>query len=196
MSARIPPGFAELWYEQRATNDNESMYCSFGIDVEAGSTVTTTVVNRWMQIIDDAWDQDLSSWYSSGVGHCIVGQDGGDLRIDGSRAPTPYTGAPTALPPNCALLVRKITASGGRRGRGRFYLPGVIEAYADGAGLIDSGTIAILQTNAGTMLSNLLLDADIAQVVLLHSTAPFTPTVITNFVVQNRLATQRRRLRP
>lgn len=98
------------------------------------------------------------------------------------------------LPPNTSFLVRKGTARGGRRGRGRMFLPPAWtgEINVDANGNITSGNVTALNL----LLSNLLDDMDTAGIpaVLLHSDGG-TPDAITAMIAQPLVATQRRRLR-
>lgn len=100
-----------------------------------------------------------------------------------------------ALVPNTAVLVTKNTTSGGRRNRGRAYIPPVWppENHVDANGIIDNGELATLQSQYDAAFAALATDS--VTPVLFHSAAPFTPTVIVGFTVQSLVATQRRRLR-
>lgn len=103
------------------------------------------------------------------------------------------TGNPT--PPNVAVLVRKATASGGRRNRGRMYLPPI---YPGEENIGPNGTIAATQLGEVSTRWNAFrtaMTSAVLPIVLFHSESPFTPTPVTNFVVQAQVATQRRRLR-
>lgn len=110
-------------------------------------------------------------------------------------SPVVGTAATAPLTPNVAILWNKITALGGRRNRGRAFIPPYApgEGSVDGLGVINSGVVSATQT---------LYDASFVaaasggyEAVLFHQTAPFTPTPIVNFVMQPLVATQRRRLR-
>lgn len=98
-----------------------------------------------------------------------------------------------AYSPNVGLLVQKITGLGGRKGRGRFFVPGQSESYISDGGLIDPAIVAADQANC----TNFLADLSTAGVpmVLLHSTASPVPTPVTTLNVSPTVATQRRRLR-
>lgn len=99
------------------------------------------------------------------------------------------------LVPNTALLIKKNTASGGRRNRGRMYVPPVWppETKVDGNGVIDSGEVTTLQNQYNSAFADLVTNN--CPPMLFHSEAPFTATAITGFTVQSLMATQRRRLR-
>lgn len=115
--------------------------------------------------------------------------------------------------PNVAYLVHKVTAVGGRRGRGRMYLPGVDETVVTQGGNIDPAKVTELNTGLG--LFEARATAGNLGLVLLHAPAtvwslvdgqprripdPTDPPVpapysITDLVPSGVVATQRRRLR-
>lgn len=99
------------------------------------------------------------------------------------------------MQPGTAILVRKITALGGKAGRGRFYHPGVIEEQVTAAGDLTSTPLSNWQSALDDWLSTLQA-ADLSPVVLHAAGSPLsTPTPITALQVDGRVATQRRRLR-
>lgn len=100
-----------------------------------------------------------------------------------------------AEPSQVAFLVHKVTPQGGRAGRGRFFLPGPSEADIDGAGVITPARAAALQTALDDFYDQLIVD--LLGPVLLHSVgAPIvTPLGLTSLTLDQRVATQRRRLR-
>lgn len=100
-------------------------------------------------------------------------------------------------PPNVALLVRKNTALGGRRHRGRMYLPGVAEGDVNDDGSLESIYHSNVNGQVSAFGAALVLQG--MDPVLLHDqpstgVAP-APTPIDSFQLQTRVATQRRRLR-
>lgn len=103
--------------------------------------------------------------------------------------------ASPSLPPNCSALVRKVTTAGGRRNRGRAYVPLCFtgEGFVDQAGFITPATITAMNTKFNLMLSD--LNTAGYQPVLFHTQPPYTPTPVSSLVLQAQIATQRRRLR-
>lgn len=100
-----------------------------------------------------------------------------------------------AAAPNGAYLVHKVTALGGRAGRGRMYLPGPSEADVGGDGSIDATFLSALQTDLDAWHTDLVA-LDLEPVLLHDAGSPITlPTAITSFQADSTLATQRRRLR-
>lgn len=115
-------------------------------------------------------------------------------------------------PPNTAYLVTKSSALGGRRGKGRIFLPGVDAGNVDDAGTVNPVLVAAFQTELTDWLDH-LATTDIPM-HLLHD-YPYTwalvggqprripdltdpppiPSVVVSLTLQTTVATQRRRLR-
>lgn len=103
--------------------------------------------------------------------------------------------APPTAAPNLAILVTKNTNFGGRTGRGRFYIPAQPESQINGAGAVDTGYQATIQSAVDAFLGLTITDGMVP--VLLHGEdSPISaPMPITSFSVSSRAATQRRRMR-
>lgn len=73
--------------------------------------------------------------------------------ISGATVAMAHTGDP--LPPLCQMLLRWSTGvfTGGRRIRGRTFIPGGMEAYNTAAGKVDAGLASGLQTNAEAFIT-------------------------------------------
>lgn len=95
--------------------------------------------------------------------------------------------------PNTALLVKKNTAVGGRRGRGRMYWPGIEEGVIDAYGNIDPTARDTFQDDFTNFLES--LSGSSIPMVVLHAQSGFTPHLVSSLAVQSVAATQRRRLR-
>lgn len=95
-------------------------------------------------------------------------------------------------PPNVAVLVHKHTAVGGRRGRGRMYLPGVIETVVGDDGTLDNTFRTGIETDLNDFLA--ALDASSIPMHVLHGDSS-TPNEVQSLGVSLKAATQRRRLR-
>jgi hypothetical protein len=103
------------------------------------------------------------------------------------------------IPQNSAYLIRKNTALGGRRHRGRMYLPGVGEASVNDNGVLTQARTEEINPAVGNWLAALRASAAVVDMVLLHASSPLSPTpaptAVTSLAVQPQIATQRRRLR-
>lgn len=107
----------------------------------------------------------------------------------------PGTGGGAQTSPSVAALVQKITAIGGRAGRGRFYLPGVQESEVGETGVLTGAFVDGLQDVMEAFYSE-LVSSGMPPVLLHGDGSPVsTPTPITSFNVDGTVATQRRRQR-
>lgn len=131
-----------------------------------------------------------------------VGQDGGeDLVYESTQTRTGGV-AITGLPSNCAALVHKQTARGGRRGRGRMFIPWILkETEVDEAGLILSTFVTQLQAEMTDFLADFQTQG--CPMALLHQpsapgtehpSTPGAPNLVTSLRVDPLISTQRRRL--
>jgi len=106
-------------------------------------------------------------------------------------------GSIISLPPNVAVLVNKRTNIGGRRGRGRMFLPFYVSTTdVDQGGTILTNRLDVI-TAAVTVFHDELANVGMPM-VLLHSPGVSTikdPTPVTSLDVDTRVSTQRRRLR-
>lgn len=126
-----------------------------------------------------------STMYQAELGGIVYNDP---VSITGSFArPTP--------PINCSLLVDKRTGAGGRRGRGRMFVPPATLAEGDisSLGVILGADVTSIQASWDVFFGE--LEDNTLQPTLWHATAPFLGDPITSFVVQPLIATQRRRLR-
>lgn len=97
-----------------------------------------------------------------------------------------------AQSPQVSYLVEKQTALGGRRNRGRFFLPGVSEVDADSSGQVLAATVTAINTDLTALLVDLAA-RDVDMMVLHSDGGP--PTQVTSLTLDPFTATQRRRLR-
>lgn len=196
MSLRIPSGYVEAWMSFTVTGDNEPMYVSLGADVDGLVFPNQTDTDALLTVLRDRLKPLCTTEYSVGPGHVLWG--GGpnpDVRIDGTNAPVLGTRTPPANPNNCATLVQKRTEAGGRRGRGRMFVPGVAEGDTDAAGNLASVARTAWQTQMTGLVTDVAALTNFTGLVLLHDTAPFDPNPITALTVAPKIATQRKRMR-
>lgn len=194
----IPVGFAQCALRWRMAGDPEEMISTIGVELdgtaETPEEVALAVGTLWLA----AWAPASFSNQATFVGvTAYVGNDGPNPTPGESLFNTAGGSASAMLPQNCCVLVRKTTGLGGRRNRGRMYLPALhlAEGSVDNIGAIAGATVASMQSQMNNFRSGLLGSGAVGQPVLFHSAAPITPTVITSFSVQSLIATQRERLR-
>lgn len=199
MSTIIPVGYAQANVVQRLVGDNEDMVCTFGFDHSGSADDFVTQAN----LVLGAWVANIlplqGSNFSAVAVDYYVGQDGGPPAVFRSNAGGGSGSSPaTTLPNNTAALIRKRTDAAGRRGRGRFYVPGLPEGEVNALGDLSTVQRNALQSGASEFLNDLIaLDLPM---VILHRTEGLgtepPPTPVTSLVVELKVATQRRRLRP
>jgi hypothetical protein len=198
MALVIPPNYSQAVFRWGLAGDAETMVNTLGLD--------TTSVTLWEALVDSLAANTRTSLpvsviltgYSFQGVTLYRGQDGGPPAVYESPAVTHAgTNAGPPLPPNCAFLLRKRTALGGRKGRGRMFIPagvGVGEDSVPSTGVLLEAQRAPLATRYNDWINSLGPSP-----VLFHDSATpgsTAPTPITSFTLEARLATVRRRLRP
>lgn len=202
MPTIIPPGFAQCAWHLALAGDPEPIVITFGVSVDT-LPVTQAIVNDLHLGLKTGAGllAQISSSYTSLKAVMYVGQDGGPPVVWESNNSTQVGGGAGApLPQNNAVLITKRTASAGRRNKGRLYCPGIGEGAVDAVGTIAGATVTAFQTAADAWLTAINATTGIGGMVILHTsggvTTPPAPTPVTALVVQPKIATQRRRLRP
>lgn len=140
----------------------------------------------------------ISGWTFVGVTVTYMGALGPLPGI--SEVPVIGTAPVGSMPPNGAYLVRKTTARGGKKGRGRFYVPpfNLSELGVDNIGAIAPDSLSGLQGEWNIFLSACATEG--VPLFLLHDNPlppllPPPPDAILSVIVEGMTATQRRRLR-
>jgi len=201
MTLIIPEGFAECAYVMKHDLDPVPWLVTFGISMEGvgASDPENTADN-----LAGAYDAHLSPGIDDNITmqavRMTIGAAGsGDHVIFEKGYSIPGGAGPQRLPQNCALLVKKQTALGGRKGKGRFYWPGMLtSAGVNEVGQLDGGLVDALQTAFEAWFAAVGTGAEASPLMLLHNdTGAGTPvpTVVTRLQVDSLLSTQRRRLR-
>ncbi len=192
----IPVGALEVWFQYQLAGDAEAMYTHLAY--ELSGVPSQAAVDAGFT----AWQLAFRSHASSGMnlagGHVLIGDSGGSIRFDSSITGIVGTGTGTLVPQNTAYIIRKTTASGGRRNRGRMYVPGVLEGVVSEAGVLAGATITALNASAATLKPGGAVHTAfgfLGDPVILHDSGSQTPTPITDLGAQLLVGTQRRRLR-
>jgi len=198
MPVVIPPGFAHVAHITTLDSDVEEMVTTYGvgvIDDPTPNTLATDLHDTWATRIVTPLYGDTYQLIRTEV---RIGQPAGEPLQGVHSEIVLGIGSTARLPQNCAVLVQKRSALGGRANRGRMYVPGTLgESVVSDSGSITSANLSGQQT----AFNNLLTDLDtafplsITGMVILHSSA-LDPTVVTSLNVQQLISTQRRRLRP
>lgn len=202
MALVIPPGYSHVGIQLRHDLDPEPWYVTYGLDTTGLAGELEDLGIDQMEAFIGAWGGSMSTQAQITGIDITVGQDGAEPVRAFIAAHANLDGSATGehLPQNCALLVRKNTGLGGRRNRGRCFLPGILaEGQVSAVGIIAGQDMGTYDSLAQEWLDGINGGANSdATMVLLHSegisdTPP--PSVITSLTCDNVISTQRRRLR-
>lgn len=198
MTLLIPPGYAHAVVQFRQAGDPEPQVCTFGVgpltNPSNGVAIANNIFGIWKANILVSQTNNITLEQVT----VYVGQeDASRIPYDSTGVPANGSGTQDALPSNCAMLVRKRTGVNGRRGRGRFYVPGVAEGTVDANGIVATATQEAWQERCDVFLTQL---SALTPMVVLHNaegaSIPIAPTPVTQLTVESKIATQRKRLRP
>lgn len=203
MSLVIPPGFGLAAFVLTGPAGTQPYVTTCGVDLdgvggdweEAANSAFTAFQQAVVPYINDALTFDRVT--------LSIGSDGPGGSVDSTLAPVPCSASGAFAPTAMSAILRKTTSSLGRSGRGRFFMPAVVQE----AGVDDNGQ---LTTSFATSLGEMALDFWTALAtgsddptfnsplppVLLHSeTVAAAPTPITSFRVQTTVGWIRGRIR-
>jgi hypothetical protein len=190
----IPEGFAQVTHFFGGSQAPTGACVVYGVELIG---YEGTILNLATELHDAFGDWWTPVWPASiNLQRTLVkyGPDatGPSVEVGGVRTGTlAYPGTSAAV----ACLVQKRTDLGGKAGRGRMFVPGVVEGDVDASGVYLPANLAPIQTGANTFLTRLLTN-DTRMVVLHQPGSPLTsPTVVESLQVQPVVATQRRRQR-
>lgn len=224
MALTIPAGEAIGSIEVMFDNDPEPMYVTLGIRAAVGPLAEPHALRLFSAWRQNPLLRQVSSAQLRGA-ILRVEQDGGGAVVYEHRPAAAVAGGTVAsgFPSNVAVIAEKITARAGRRGRGRMFIPGIPDTDADNAGVLSSSAVTgwntvmlgFLQNLLGQTGGGTLEGADVIPLLFHGPTTTTTrttgpgsrtvtvtegaagplPDVITGFSVDNKVGTQRRRLR-
>lgn len=200
MAQIIPSDFGSAALVFESAQGTQPFITTLGINLSnAGDDyvgAANNVMGAYSTTFSTSWSSDLT------LTKCVlsVGSDGdGAPTVDSDAPSVPGTGSGEYLPLSNSLLVNKRTAVLGRKGRGRFFLPGLLkDNMVDVSGRVGTTTLdaynELLEEFMSKLLSSGGLGVDTSP-VLLHSVQFPVPTPITSFVCAPLIGTIRRRIR-
>lgn len=203
MSIIIPPGFATASYVLTGSVGTQPYVTTIGLDIgEAGGD--------FVQVADDAMSAYIanimpitSNALTLQKVSLQIGQDGGSGSVESTLAPVNGARAGNYPPTAQSCIVRKITNTLGRRGRGRMFVPGIVdEAAVNQSGGIDPVSVAAINgrmEDFRAQLEGVLGPVTLAiPPVLLHSpslSGAIPPTPIVGMAVSPLVGWVRGRIR-
>lgn len=195
MSVIIPPGFAQVSIEHWLTAYNRPAVTTWGIELSGGATDPDVVAQQQWSIYAANMGPQIDSTVTIRDCRVAIGQDGGDPILGFSTGTTAGGRSAESTPPALALMITKRTNSGGRRGRGRIYIPWALADTAVAENGAIAGAALTAWGNAASAWLSTLATANRDMVVLHGSglTVPPAPTPVVSLVVNPTIRTQRRR---
>jgi hypothetical protein len=194
--AAVPPGYGDVSIKLGHAGQNRPAYITFGVDPTSTNPDIVALAIATAFKGAGSLAGKFSSSVVIGPTYVRLGQDGGEALVGVDDTTTVGVLGSATPPSNVAVLVHKRTARGGRRGRGRMFMPWWIgEADVDNTGNIINATITTLNTCLDVFRTALSSGSN--PMVILHDegkTVMGAPDVVTNMFVDRTVATQRRRL--
>lgn len=192
----IPEGFANCRFVFTCSGVLDEMGCSIGLQGDIGETAQSLAENAYaaFQVSFAAAPSALLTgwtWQGTRVTMTVAAQPVVGEKI----VPVVGTGGTDGVVCNTGVLVRKNTAAGGRKNRGRMYVP---PFNLQENNIAPSGHLIPTYVEAQTDKWADVLAALAVNTVfpwLLHSDPADTPTPITSLTAQGLAVTQRRRMR-
>lgn len=197
--SQIPVGFLEATFVFALSGSTHDMTWTMGFDDSNFATTTAAeeaeaLYGFYVNVSAPVSAANMCDSYTF-RGVSVRRQQELGTEVGQWMIPVVGTSSSPALPPNCTQLWHKVTTQGGRRGRGRAFVPiySPAEGGVDATGVIEGTTVTNLQAKYDVFLAAAAAAGMLP--VLFHQTAPFTPSPIVAFQLQSMIATQRRRLR-
>lgn len=167
-----------LGYEPGGSTDAEEHADELHAALLASGLITNTnMCAGWSYQGTVTYYQSATGVFQGGAGSVVIG-----------------TASSAPMPANCCFLVNKLTARGGRKGKGRMYLPACYggEHLVEPTGVVSSALVTSTQTKLTAWYNAIVAGA--ANPVLFHSDGS-TPDTILSFSLATTIGTQRRRIR-
>lgn len=194
MSGQLPIGYVDFSLLSTRPGDPNPYVVTWACEIDTPPFTQANLLT-YGAALDELLDDFFPNDANIGPLRARVGTDGEPIVLETGVL---GTGAATGefLPQNCAFLMQKRSALGGRRNRGRIYWPIISEGNVNEVGEIASGFLSTLNTFANNFLALASNPThNLSAMVILHSTGDPTPTTVTDLDVPSLIATQRRRLR-
>lgn len=197
-----PPGYADVSIQLSSTATNRPAYITFGVDPTATDPVSVATAVSAAAAGAGSLMSKVDSNVTMSQIRVSMGTDGAEDLVYLHPAATVGANTVTSFPPNSAVLVHKTTGRGGRRGRGRLFIPWMIgTTECNEGGIILTAALTSLQS-ALTTFRTALASGGVPMYVFhsastmgtSHPTAPGPPDAVLSLVVDKLISTQRRRL--
>lgn len=190
----IPEGYAQVTHLFTGSSAPTGAAVTYGLDI---TIYVGTLSALAAEVHDNFCDQFKSQIPATLTINSTLVKAGPDATGPSVlySLPTNGTAAGAGASSAPSTIIQKTTAFGGKAGRGRFFLPGVLEGNVGPDGVIGGTALTNLQNAANTFFTR--LNTNDTPMVLLHQAgSPLSsPTIVEALVVAGVVGTQRRRQR-
>lgn len=204
MTLLIPDGFAQITIPMKHDRLNREAVTTFGVDSSAWGPALSVGLDGVLADFQSSFATTIDNEVLVGPARAAVGTLTDEhIAAEGTNSFRGTFSGETP-PVNCSVLVKKASNRGGRRGRGRMFLPWFIgEGDVEDTGALDPIAQGNLQVVADAFLAALPVGTFSTPMYLLHSeshpdttnpTPPGSPNEVTGLFVDGIIGSQRRRL--
>ena len=195
MTVQIPPGYATFAVEHWLVNYPRPAVCVWGLNSTAWGPDLDLAADQVQDAYADAFAAGLDSNVTIRSSRLTVGQDAVDPLIGMATSSAPGTAVRESTAPALAVMLSLNTGLGGRRNRGRKFLPwAASDTSISEQGALEASLVTGWNNRAAAFMDN--LDAMEVNVVILHGTGSTTapaPTPVTSITCNPVVRTQRNR---
>lgn len=193
----LPVGYAQASFVFQCTGISDPIVTTIGCQPQGGisaATIADAVYTSWTSATAPFAPAKVANSYTLTSVDVTLETASGPV-LGQKLVNAAGTMVTVVVSAQVCVIARKQTARGGRKGRGRMFLPGAIlvEANIDSAGIILPAFRTTLDTNLTAALS--LMSSNSVPAFLLHSDPLITPDAIIGMSTVSVCGTQRRRLR-
>jgi hypothetical protein len=204
--AVVPVGYFAGKLRWRLAGDAEEIICTIGMKPHGTEGRPPTDVAEALYV---AWlasfgvEGMMASYTFVGTSIKIGGPEGDGEAADYDK-PVQGVEPNSTVPQNSAILVKKKSGRGGRHNSGRMFLPPCYfdQNQVDDAGVLVPAVVTGINANLENFRDSIGDDSPAAgapladmDLVIFHNDEGREPTPITSLICDNRLASQRQRLR-
>jgi hypothetical protein len=193
----IPPNYGQATFTFIVTGNTHAAMSSFGFGRASGYSMTT-----FKTVVETGWCGSGGPFAAAAMGNQFtlakvdyLWNNAGALEASQTVFNRIGTNVQGPVPINCAEVINKVTILAGRANRGRMFIPPMhlaetaVDQNGD-MGSVNAGVISGLFETARAYCETNSYFSN-----LLHHSA-VVPTHITSLVCEQKLGTQRRRMRP
>jgi hypothetical protein len=194
--AVIPQGYAQISARLGSAGMTRNAYVTYAVSTSIANADQVAQECYSAMTKAGSFVSKLDATCAFGPVYARLGTASGEALLGVADNTTVGGRSLSSPPPQVAVLAHKRSQRGGRRGRGRMFIPWWIdESSVDESGNILVSEVAVLNAALDVFTGDLTTRN--VTMCLLHEpgkSVPGTPNLVTDFYVDRLVATQRRRL--